>query len=251
MLGIGKGRRLPTILLIDDDMVSREVSATVLTMNGYTVHTASSGGEALSQLDALAYTPELILMDAQMPGMSGTELVRELRARSQAPLYLVSGSGVASELLSQVDGFLLKPFGPEALEQVLDKHVPVIHEEPPTDLPAVNPKTVADFRTMMSESAVRAIYDAVTVDLERRMETLKAAIARRDSKEIHTIGHSIKGGCGMAGAVEAARIGELLEGGGDDLEYSESLLPHLQDAITNLKRMLEAEFSPQGSKPVG
>ena len=40
MLGIGKGRRLFTILLIDDDMVSREVTATVLTMNGYTVHTA-------------------------------------------------------------------------------------------------------------------------------------------------------------------------------------------------------------------
>ena len=48
MLGIGKGRRLPTILLIDDDMVSREVVATVLTMSGYSVHTASSGGEALS-----------------------------------------------------------------------------------------------------------------------------------------------------------------------------------------------------------
>ena len=251
MLGIGKGRSLPTILLIDDDMVSREVTATVLTMSGYTVHTASNGGEALSQLNSKACVPELILMDAQMPGLSGVELARELRARSKALLYIVSGSEVAAEILEQVDGFLLKPFGPDALQRVLDKHDPIIRPQPPTDLPAINSKIIADFRTMMSEASVRAIYDAVTADLERRYALLQSAIARSDPKEIHNIGHSIKGGCGMAGAVEAARIGELLESGGDDLEYSQSLLPHFQTAIANLKRMLEAELSPQGSKPVG
>jgi CheY-like chemotaxis protein len=251
MLGIGKGRRLPTILLIDDDMVSREVTATVLTMGGYAVHTACDGGDALSQLDSLACNPELILMDAQMPGLSGAELAQELRARSEAHLYIVSGSEVPAPILEQVDGFLLKPFGLDALERVLDKHDPIVYDQPPTDLPAVNPKTLADFRSMMSESAVRAIYDAVTVDLERRFSALESAIRRHDSKEIRNIGHSIKGGCGMAGAAEAARIGELLERGGDDLEYSQSLLPHFQGAVANLKRMLEAEFSPQGSKPVG
>ena len=55
----------------------------------------------------------------------------------------------------------------------------------------------------------------------------------------------------MAGAVEAARIGELLESGGDDLEYSQSLLPHFQTAIVNLKRMLDAEFYGQRSNPSG
>ena len=41
MLGIGASRDLPTVLIIDDDMVSREVMATVLTMTGYTIHTAA------------------------------------------------------------------------------------------------------------------------------------------------------------------------------------------------------------------
>ena len=211
MLGIGKGRRLFTILLIDDDMVSREVSATVLTMNGYTVHTASSGGEALSELDSLACNPELILMDAQMPGLSGVELAAGFARGARRRSISSAAARSRQSYSSRTDGFLLKPFGPESLRRILNKHVPVIHDQPPTDLPAVNPKTVADFRTMMSESAVHAIYDAVTADLERRYGNLESAIARRDSKEIHTIGHSIKGGCGMAGAVEAARIGELLE----------------------------------------
>jgi hypothetical protein len=54
----------------------------------------------------------------------------------------------------------------------------------------------------------------------------------------------------MAGALEAARVGELIEAGVDDLEYIRSLLPLLGTATRNLRRMLNAEFSPQGSDPV-
>ncbi len=45
-------KALPLVLLIDDDLVSREVTATVLTMNGYTVHTAENGAAALEMLAA-------------------------------------------------------------------------------------------------------------------------------------------------------------------------------------------------------
>lgn len=251
MLGIGKSRRLPTILLIDDDMVSREVMATVLTMTGYTVHTAIAAEDALSQLDSGAVHPEVILMDAQMPGLSGARLIRELRARSSGLLYAISGNELPPGIAAQVDGFLLKPFGPEALQLLLNKNAPIQHPEPRTGMATMNPTTLAQFRAMMSESAVRSIYAAVADDLEHRYAALGAAIARGDRMEIHRIGHSIKGGCGMAGAVEAAHIGELLEAGGDDLEYSKSLMPHFQTAIANLKRMLDAEFSTQKSNPAG
>src|SRR5580658_5648299 len=88
---------LPVVLLIDDDRVSREVAATVLTMNGHTVHTAEDGAAALVLLTAAedrrpALEPDVILMDSQMPGLSGTELIGEIRARSQARVYVVSGS---------------------------------------------------------------------------------------------------------------------------------------------------------------
>jgi CheY-like chemotaxis protein len=80
----------PTILLIDDDMVSREVMATMLTMSGYPVHTAVDGPSALNLLAEQACAPGVILMDAQMPGLSGVELIGELRARSQARLYVIN-----------------------------------------------------------------------------------------------------------------------------------------------------------------
>ena len=47
MLDLGSKRDLPVVLLIDDDMVSREVAATVLIMGGYTVHTLAESGEGL------------------------------------------------------------------------------------------------------------------------------------------------------------------------------------------------------------
>ena len=43
------------------------------------------------------------------------------------------------------------------------------------------------------------------------MQTLEAAIAKGDDNEVRRIGHAIKGGCGMAGAIQAARIGALFE----------------------------------------
>ena len=68
MLGIGASRDLPVVLIIDDDMVAREVMATVLTITGYTIHTAAQGEEALAQLDAGTCAPQVIIMDTQCRG---------------------------------------------------------------------------------------------------------------------------------------------------------------------------------------
>src|SRR4051794_36582596 len=113
MLGIGEKHELPTILLIDDDLVSREVIATVLTLHGHMVQTADSGEEALELLDAATFTPEVILMDAQLPGLKGVSLIEQLRQRTHAEVFVISGSAPSPEITAAADGFLQKPFGPE------------------------------------------------------------------------------------------------------------------------------------------
>ncbi|HEY1897153.1 MAG TPA: response regulator [Terracidiphilus sp.] len=241
MLGIGTSRDLPVVLIIDDDMVSREVMATVLTMTGYTIHTAMQGDEAISMLDAGTCSPEVILMDAQMPGLKGVRLVKELRARSKASIYAISGSDVADDVRVVVDGHLSKPFGPHALQQLIEQHHP-----PPAvaleDAPVISTETLAQLRGMMPESAVREIYAAVVEDLGKRATALERATAAGDTQEIRRIGHSIKGGCSMAGALQAARLGAQLEATGDQLDNVPALLLELKAAGRNLRRMLEAEF---------
>jgi HPt (histidine-containing phosphotransfer) domain-containing protein len=107
----------------------------------------------------------------------------------------------------------------------------------------VSPTTLAQLRSIMSEKGVREIFEAIVGDLEKRHALLVTAVEQKDIAEIRRIGHTIKGGCGMAGALQAKRIGELLENRGDDLEYSGLLLKELQTATLNLKRMLDAELS--------
>lgn len=243
---MGADRRLPTILLIDDDMVSREVMATVLTMSGYTVQTTTGGADAVKLLDSGSYAPEVILMDTQMPGLSGSALIAQLRTRTKAVIYVISGSHAPDQVVKDADGFLLKPLGPEALKRVLEKHTLEIDPAHTTEAPVLNRDTLAQLRKVMPESAVKQIYDAVLSDLEKRQALLLRAIEHGNIAEVRRLGHGIKGGCGMAGAAQAARLGELFETRGDELEYSLSLLKQLRIATGNLKRMLDAEFSPNG-----
>jgi HPt (histidine-containing phosphotransfer) domain-containing protein len=118
-----------------------------------------------------------------------------------------------------------------------------------SDEPAVNAGTLAQLRAMMPETAVRQIFSAVVADLTVRLEALQVAIAKGDTAEVRRIGHAIKGGCGMAGATQAARLGARLEAlgpsvkpGGNELDNSAQLLAELRSATRNLQRMLDAEF---------
>jgi CheY-like chemotaxis protein len=242
---------LPRVLLIDDDMVSREVLATVLTMSGYTVHTAADGETALALIASREADPELILMDAQMPGLSGTLLIGALRSRSRARILAISATKPSSEILGACDGFLQKPFGADALRRAVSEYGPPTRlattPEGEEDPPILRMDVLEKFRETMAEDKVREIYTAVLTDLQRRLVTLEAAFDTLDMDAVHKIGHSIKGGCAMAGAAQASRVGALLEtlpieAGSDQLDNRARLLRDLRAAVSNLERILKAEF---------
>jgi CheY-like chemotaxis protein len=247
-------RELPTVLLIDDDLISREVAATVLTLDGYTVHTAADGKSALETLAGGSCVPEVILVDAQMPGLAGAALITKLRARSRAAVVAVSGSLPPEEVRRAADGFLSKPFNGVALEHVLAHRLPASANPRKTDSSdsVISPETLAQLRRQMPESGIREIYAAVTADLGRRLTALEAAISRQDMAEVRRIGHAIKGGCGMVGALEAARLGALLEAlptepTGNHLGNSARLLSDLRAAARDLERILASELSVETS----
>ena len=71
-----------TVLLVEDDFMNMRLAQHVLEAEGYTVLGATSGWEALQQLKAS--TPDLILMDVQLPDIDGMTLVRIIRAGETA-----------------------------------------------------------------------------------------------------------------------------------------------------------------------
>src|SRR5665213_4513439 len=92
------------IMIIDDHPVVRAVLASMpSTQPGIdVVASASSGVEGLALLDKI--TPDVILMDLRMPGMSGLEAIRAINARPDAPRILVLTSFDTDEDIYQTAG---------------------------------------------------------------------------------------------------------------------------------------------------
>jgi FixJ family two-component response regulator len=114
------------VSIVDDDQSVRESLPELLMELGFAPRTFSSATEFLAT-DAPLHSGCLIL-DVAMPGMSGPELLRELRRRNlRVPVVFITASkddGLRSRLLNEgaVD-CLFKPFGDTALLQALNKAV--------------------------------------------------------------------------------------------------------------------------------
>lgn len=99
------------VLLVDDDNAVRDVTANMLRDIGYAVQEAGSGGAALELVDGKSEI-DLILIDFAMPGMSGAELARRVRAmRPTLPILFVTGFAERSALKGVSEAQIIgKPF---------------------------------------------------------------------------------------------------------------------------------------------
>jgi CheY-like chemotaxis protein len=71
-------RSPPLVLIIEDNEVNQLLTASVLERDGFAVDLAGSSGEAIERIRA--QTPDIILMDVQLPGMDGLAFTRKLKA---------------------------------------------------------------------------------------------------------------------------------------------------------------------------
>jgi CheY-like chemotaxis protein len=112
------------ILVVDDNPQNLKLVRVLLTIEGYDVRTAVDAEDALQVLGE--FTPRVILMDLQLPGMDGLELTRQLKAdpRYQGirivalTAYAMKGDRDKAEAAG-CDGYVTKPVDSEALQKAL------------------------------------------------------------------------------------------------------------------------------------
>ncbi len=112
------------ILVVDDDALSREFLVEAVAALGYQPIEAKDGQEALAL--AVSESPDLLLTDLRMPGMSGLELVQKLSAVLPGlPSVLITAQGTIETAVQAIkhgaSDFLVKPCTPEALEVVIER----------------------------------------------------------------------------------------------------------------------------------
>ena len=102
------------ILCVDDEEIPRMLRCLILVKQGYEVIKAGSGKEALQLLESKEF--DLVLTDQMMPGMTGTELTKAVKAkRPNMPVIIISGMNELPADASLADRFISKIEGPEAL----------------------------------------------------------------------------------------------------------------------------------------
>ena len=112
------------ILVVDDDEDIRDFISLALSGEGYRVRTAPDGAAALEEVRRTR--PKLILLDMQMPVMSGWEFAQAYRQEpgAHAPIVVLTAATNAPRYSQQIQaqGYLGKPFGLDDLLQLVDRY---------------------------------------------------------------------------------------------------------------------------------
>src|SRR6266436_3163155 len=101
-----------TIPVVDDEPQIRRVLRATLSSNGYEVLEAKDGPEAIDMV--IRERPDLILLDVNMPGMSGLEACSKIRLSYQGPIIMVTVRNTERDKIlaldSGADDYVVKPF---------------------------------------------------------------------------------------------------------------------------------------------
>ncbi len=108
---------IAAILVVDDEPQIRRVLRTTLSAQGYTILEAKSGEEALETVRRERV--DLVLLDVNLPGISGLETCRELRSSSDVPIIMLTVRNAEADKVQALDAgaddYVVKPFGSDEL----------------------------------------------------------------------------------------------------------------------------------------
>jgi len=252
------------VLVIEDDVVVRELLEMLLPLEGHTVLSAEGGRQGLQLLESEGGGIDVVLCDLHLPDFTAVELATGLRAAACPATLLIAMSATPTnvEEIPPFEAFLHKPFVPAdltgAVAKARERHVstpraegsPKIGSRSTESLdaearlraasPALDEAIFSTLSATLPAGQLLELYAMTLQDVGQRVDRMGAALAAGDVDQYRREAHAIKGGCGMVGAVELRELAAAAEGGAMECT------PPLEDfmrACARLRRMLDGRLT--------
>jgi CheY-like chemotaxis protein len=210
------------VLLAEDNIVNQQVAVVLLTQRGHEVTVANNGVEAVAAFEQEAF--DVVLMDVQMPEMSGLEATAAIRERERTTgthirIVAMTAHAMIGDrercLASGMDRYLSKPIDPELLFATVEHEAaPIGTTRAPVE-PSL-PRAPIDRESLMTrvgrdEILLRDVVELFLIDCPQRLAAIKAAVEAGDSERIRTTAHALKGAAGNLSAIGLAEAAAILE----------------------------------------
>ena len=162
------------VMVVEDEEAFIEALEVGLAREGFEVVVARDGAEALSRFDE--WSPDIMLLDVMLPKVSGTDVCRELRKKSQVPIIIVSAKGSEVDAVVGLevgaDDYIVKPY---RLRELVARMRAVMRRSSLT-------------QTELDDVGYGAIrVGDVSIDPERHVVTIRDEVVRLPLKEFELL----------------------------------------------------------------
>ncbi len=246
------------VLLAEDNPVNQQLAVGLLSRRGHTVRVAGNGRLAVEALERERF--DVILMDVQMPEMSGFEATAEIRRRERAsgahvPIVALTARAMAGDkercLAAGMDAYTTKPLRTrelfDLLETLTSGGAPARAADDrdgvagrPCDRPAVDRAALLE-RFDGSEELLYEVAGAFLEVCPALLEAVDEAVGASDADRVHRAAHSLKGSVANFDAADAVASALRLErmGAAGDLAEAPQVLAELRESVGRLRDGLE------------
>ncbi len=255
--------RARTVLYVEDNPSNIKLVESILVVRPEVTLIVATKGSLAIEL-AREHRPALVLLDLNLPDISGEEVLRRLRGdarTAEIPVVITSADATPGHVerlrRAGVDDYLTKPFGIEGFLSVIDRGQSVAKanaaEEvgPREALSVLDPGAVQALRVLASKpnvggSAITQLLNTYLADALERCAGIETAIDAGDFPEVKRQAHALGGASGWAGATEALCRCRELEESADrrDAKGARAAGADLGRALADARAALEDEFGP-------
>jgi CheY-like chemotaxis protein/HPt (histidine-containing phosphotransfer) domain-containing protein len=214
----------PSILLVEDNPVNREVAVGMLESLGCATDTAENGWMALKAMHAATY--DAVLMDCQMPVMDGLAATSEIRRREQAsgaarvPIIALTANAMEGDrercLAAGMDDFLSKPFTQQQLATLLRRWLalralPEAERRDLSRLPLIDAGVLRNIAALAKPTLLNSMIDLYLQHSPGLVGAIETAAANMQPEALSQAVHSLKSSTANLGGTRLATVAKECE----------------------------------------